>query len=161
MCGVFGIGDDRANDRDGLRRVYDHLEPGGAMILWHMYPYASLDESSWARWLPGHRADLPTPWREAGGRRRAADGDEIELIRRLAELDPVAQRHTLEVRARLWRDEALVREETYRLRENLYFAPEIKLLLNAAGFSDVEVEAAYEGRKATPEDDTVIFTARR
>ena len=41
------------------------------------------------------------------------------------------------------------------------FAPEIHLLLEAAGFREVEVEAAYANRPAAAGDDTLIFIARR
>jgi hypothetical protein len=130
-------------------------------VLWHELPWEGHDEQGWARWLPGHRQDIPRPWREAGDRRRAADGDEIELISRLVEFDPYRQCHVLEMRARLWRDGAIVREQESRLAENLYFAQEVLLMLEAAGFRDVQVEAAYHDRPATPEDGTVIFIARR
>jgi len=161
ICGVFGIGGDRDHDREALRRAHAHLEPGGALVLWHELPWEGHDDHGWARWLPGHRDDLPREWRDTGDRRQAADGDEIELIKRLIEFDPYRQRHVLEMRARLWHDGALVREEHHALAENLYFAQEVLLMLEAAGFRDVGVEAAYEGRQATPDDGTVIFTARR
>lgn len=38
--------------------------------------------------------------------------------------------------------------------------PELLLLLELAGFRNVELEAAYEHRPATPADDTVIAIAR-
>ena len=31
--GSFGIGASRADDREGLRRIFEHLEPGGALLL--------------------------------------------------------------------------------------------------------------------------------
>jgi SAM-dependent methyltransferase len=161
VCGVFGIGGDRDHDRLALRRAYDHLEPGGALLLWHELPWEGLDEQRWARWLPGHRQDIPRPWREAGDRRRAADGDEIELITRLVEFDPFRQCQVLEMRARLWHEGQLSREEAWHLAENLYFAQEVLLLLESAGFRDVGVEAAYEDRTATADDGTVVFVARR
>lgn len=159
-CGVLGIGGDRALDREALRRVHDHLEPGGAFVLWHEFPYAGLDETAWARWLPGRRSALPRPWPDAGERRRTAVGDEIELRTRLADHDPLRSRHTYEIEARLRREGSEVAREAYALHENLYFAPELLLLLELAGFHDVELEAAYEHRPATPDDDTVIAIAR-
>ena len=85
----------------------------------------------------------------------------IELRTRLVEHDPMLSRLTNEVHARLWRDGAVVDEETHALRENLYFAPELMVLLELAGFRDIRMEAAYEGRPATPADDTAIVIARR
>lgn len=160
-CGVLGIGGRRDHDREGLRRIHRQLEPGGALVLWHELPWAGMDEHGWARWLPGHRHGIPRDWPPEGDRRRAADGDEIELLSRLASLDPVAQRQTLEMRSRLWHDGQLIREESHALSENLYFAPELLLLLEDAGFRDVAVEAAYAGRPATSDDQALVFMARR
>ena len=33
MCGALGVGSTRAEDQEALRRVYDHLEPGGTFVL--------------------------------------------------------------------------------------------------------------------------------
>jgi sugar phosphate isomerase/epimerase len=85
----------------------------------------------------------------------------MELEGRLAALDPIAQRHTLEMRARLWHDGSIAREETSRLSESLYFVQEILLLLEDAGFRDVTVESGYAGTPVTPEDAIVMIVARK
>ena len=162
MCGSFGIGGRRDHDREALRRAYRHLAPGGALLIAnHHLPYADRDETGWAQWLPGRRVGTPHEWPTQGDRRRASDGDEIELVSRLAEFDPLAQRKTLEMRARLWRHGQVVKEESYRLKENLYFAQEILLLLDEAGFHDLAVEGGYTGRPAAADDGMVAFVARR
>jgi SAM-dependent methyltransferase len=162
MCGSFGIGGRRDHDREALRRAYRHLEPGGALLIANYeFPYADRDEKGWARWLPGHRVGIPHEWATEGDRRRTSDGDEIELLSRLAELDPLEQRRTLEMRARLWRGGQMVKEETYRLKQSLYFAQEILLLLDEAGFRDLAVDGGYTGRPATADDGMVAFMARR
>ncbi len=160
-AGVFGIGGRRERDREALRRVHRHLEPGGAFIFDVELPYNDRTEESWARWLAGHRDDLPRPWPETGDRRRTADGDEIELISRLAALDPLAQVHRYEMRARLWHDGAIVAEEEDSLLECLYFAQEVAGMLESAGFVDVKVEGRYAGEQAIPDDGTVVYVARR
>ena len=55
LYGVFGIGATREHDRAALRNLFQHLEPGGALLIEHWLPYADRDEKSWARWLPGRR----------------------------------------------------------------------------------------------------------
>lgn len=159
MCGVFGIGGRRDRDREALRRVHQQLEPGGALLIVHQLPYEG--EDGWADWLPGHRAGYPPPWPESGNRRPTADGDEIELLSRLEAFDPLEQQVVLAMRARLWRDGSVVKEESYTLRSCVYFAQEIVLMLTDAGFRDVEVEGNYTGGPATGDDANVIFVARR
>ena len=162
ICGAFGLGGRRDHDREALRRAYRHLEPQGALVIAnHELPYANQDQERWARWLPGHRDGIPREWPAEGERRRASDGDEIELVSRLAELDPLGQRQTLEMRARLWRGGQIVKEEAYNLQESLYFAQEILLLLDDAGFRELAVEGGYTGRPATADDGMVAFLARK
>lgn len=161
MVGAFGIGGDREHEREALGRAYRHLEPGGALLINHELPYSGGDEGRWALWLPGHRTGVPRSWAEAGDRKRTADGDEIELIARLADLNPLAQRLTYEMRARLWHDGAIVQEETSRLHESLYFVQEIRQLLGEVGFESVEIESGYTGQPATPDDGVVMFVAHR
>jgi SAM-dependent methyltransferase len=160
MCGSFGIGGRRDNDLEALRRVRRHLEPDGALVFSVQMPFDDRDEASWARWLPGHRSDIPSEWPETSERSRATNGDEFELVARLAELDLIGQRHTLEMRSRLFRDGDMVAEEFGRLGESLYFVPELRLLLDVAGFDDVSVEGPYNGLPATSDDGTVVVVAR-
>jgi SAM-dependent methyltransferase len=160
-CDSFGIGGSRAQDRLALRRVFEHLEPGGAFVFSHELPYGGGHASRWERWLPGRRGSLPGDWPAQGERRRTADGDELELLVRLADLDPLLQRSTYEVRVRRWRDGSLVEEEEHRLHESLYFAQELLVLLAEAGFDPVEIEAAYAETPATPDDGAVVFVVRR
>jgi SAM-dependent methyltransferase len=162
MCGVFGIGGRRDYDREALRRAYRHLDPGGALLIAnHWFPYADDEDGSWTNFLPGHRDNIPRDWPAEGNRRTAADGDEIELLSRLAELDPLTQRETLEMRARLWHAGQIVKEEQYHINLNFYFAQEVLLMLDEAGFHDLAVEGGYTGRPATADDGMVAFVARK
>ena len=160
MCGVFGIGGSRTNDLAALRRVHDVLAPGGTLLIDHEFPYDTDDVDAWARWLPGHRNNLPTEPSTNNERRRAADGDEIELFGRLIDLNPLEQRRSMALGARLWRgDEIVDQQPPVTLHESLYFAQEVLLLLELSGFKTVKVEQAYSGSPATPEDGKVIFVA--
>lgn len=160
MCGVLGVGGSRSNDQTALRRMHDLLAPGGTLLIDHEFPYDSDDVDAWARWLPGHRADLPTNPSTDNERRRAANGDEFELYGRLMDLNPLEQRRSMELGARLWRGSELVEQQLpATLHENLYFLQEILLLLEIAGFTSVTVEHAYSGGPATPDDGKVIIVA--
>jgi len=104
---------------------------------------------------------LPETWSGAGNRKRAVDGDEIELRARLVDLDPIEQRQTLEMRAELWREGRLLAQEDRLLQENLYFRNEILLMLAHAGFADVSVRAGYRAKEPTANDTMLVFVARR
>ena len=160
-CDSFGLGGQRAYDELAMSRVYEHLVPGGAFVFNHYLPYDEVDKDRWADWLPEHRPKGPNDWRESGDRRTLADGDELELIGRYLDFDPLLQRYTREMRAVLRRGGKVIATEENVLQENLYFAQELVLMLRAAGFVDIRIEGLYSGSPASADDSTVVFTARR
>lgn len=159
VCGGFALGGSREHDQEALRRFHRHLLPGGALVFDYYLPYKDPDE--WKFWPAVEREELPEPWPEAGVRKRAADGDEIELLIRLAALDPLEQVATRELRARLWRGGGVVEEEQHVLLERLYFRNELLDMLATAGFSDVEVLGDHTEDVATAESGVLVFVARR
>jgi hypothetical protein len=159
ICDSFGLGGNRAQDAEALRRCHRQLAPGGTLVFSHYLPYHNAEE--WRAWLPERRRRLPAPWPAAGERRQAADGDELEEQVRLVDLDPLEQRRTLQIRAALWRAGQLVAEEEHVLQESLYFRNELLLLLAQAGFRDVAVRAAYTDAAATAEHTALAFVARK
>jgi hypothetical protein len=127
VCGGLGLGSTRAQDQQALRRLHDHLEPGGRLVLDNEVPYA--DETHWGSWPVGRRGALPEPDRPPGERRLGSDGFEYALQSRLLALDPLLQQQAWEMHAYQWRDGALVAEERHRLTLNLYFAGELVMML--------------------------------
>lgn len=158
-CGGFGLGGVREHDVEGLRRIYEHLEPGGTLVLDNEVPYA--DAHLWNFWPRDGRTDLPRAWRDEGTRRVGSDGTEYELRSRVVALDPLTQNVTIEMKAAIWSDGERIVEEEHELRMTLYFTPEIELMLAATGFVDVELRAGYEDRPPTSDDDFVVFVARK
>lgn len=159
VCGGFGLGGQREHDAEGLRHIYDHLEPGGTLVLDNEVPYAQA--YLWKYWLKDERNELPRDWRDQGDRRRIADGTELELRSRLVEADPLAQRVAIEMRAFLWSGDELLAEELHRIEMTLYFTHELELLLERAGFVEIELRAGYDDRPPTGDDDFVVFIARK
>ncbi|HET7467036.1 MAG TPA: methyltransferase domain-containing protein [Candidatus Dormibacteraeota bacterium] len=146
-CGAFGIGTTPDQDRETLRRVHAALESGGAFLITdHELP------------RPGRQ---PRDWPERGERRRLADGDEIELVGRLAAVEGAPQRLTREIRARLWRNGELRTEESGRLTETDYSVAELEQMLREAGFDDLRVTANYTDRDPTADDEMVSLVARK
>lgn len=159
FCGGFGLGGHREHDVEGLSRLYRHLEPGGVLVLDNEVPYA--DSHLWPYWLGEKRQELPRPWRAGGDRRVGSDGAEYELRSRVVDLDPLTQRVLREMKASMWRDGQLQAEEEHVLALTMYFTDELLLMLERAGFSDVELRAGYTAEAPTSEDDFIVFVARK
>jgi hypothetical protein len=159
VCGAFGLGSDRERDAEALRRLHDHLEPGGTLALDNEVPYAS--PKQWRYWPRERRSELPEPAEPPTSRRRAADGSELALRSRIVGLDPLAQHAKLEMHAQLWRDGELEAEERHTIDLGLYFTAELVLMLERAGFGEIVLHRGYEEVPPTPDDDFVVFVARK
>ena len=161
VCGSFGIGGSRRDDQEGLRRIQRHLEPGGLLAFDLFLP--NIEDRTWRTWLPANRPELPSRWPKHGDRRRCADGSELELNARVLEFDPLNQVLTREMRAEHWGpDGELIASEERSLSINIYFKSEVVLMLETAGFVDVQVKAGLTDRDARPwEDAHLMFLARR
>ncbi len=159
VCGGLGLGSTREQDQQALRRLYDHLEPGGRLVLDNEVPYS--DSSHWALWTPGGRGELPEPARPPGERQPGPDGAEYALQSRLLGLDPLGQQEAWEMHAYRWRDGSLTAEERYLLTVNLYFRGEIVMMLERAGFTAVEVRGEYNDLPPTADDTFLVYVAAR
>jgi SAM-dependent methyltransferase len=159
VCGGFGLGSERGQDLQALGRFFEHLVPGGTLVLDNEVPYA--DAKLWSRWPKGERGELPRPWGSAPEPRRALDGNDYALQSRLVELDPLEQRATMEIRAYQWRDGVLQAEEEHTLTMGLYFKNELLLMLERAGFVDVVVHGDHTPSEPNAESDFVVFIARK
>lgn len=159
MCGALGVGSTRAEEVEALRRIHDHLEPGGSFVLDNEVPYA--DGNGWEFWQAEGRAALPRPRRPAGKRRAGSDGAEYELRSRVLDFDPLEQRMTMEMQAFMWRDGELLAEDEHLLTLTFYFKDEVVLMLERAGFADVTVRAALTDAEPTGVDDFLVYTARK
>ena len=157
ICDSFGLSGSRANDLETLRRCYEHLHPGGALLLNIQAEYMSPEE--WAMWVPEGRAKLPEPWPEEGSRRSAADGSENIAYFRSLNLDPLEQTFVNEVRLEKVVDGVVTATERYTLKGNMYFKNEVLLMLRVAGFSDISVTGDYGDEPATAASKEILFTA--
>jgi len=158
VCGAFGLGSTRDQDLEALRRIHDHLEPGGTLLLDNEVPYA--DANVWRYWLKDGRSLLPESPEPSDSPKKASDGTEYRLSSRIVEIDPLDQRLTLEMHAEMWRDGALAAEEDHLLNLHMYFRDELLLMLERAGFDDVVVHGGYSEEAATSDDDFLVFVAR-
>jgi SAM-dependent methyltransferase len=159
VCGGLGLGSTRDQDQQALRRLYEHLEPGGRLVLDNEVPYS--DARHWGLWPTGRRADLPEPAQPPGARRLGPDGDEYALQSRLLALDPLHQQEAWEIEAYRWRRGTLIDQERHRLTSNLYFRAELVMMLERAGFTGIDVRGEYNDQPATAEDSFLVYVATR
>ena len=159
VCGAFGLGSTREQDEEALRGFHAHLEPGGTLLLDVEVPYA--DAAQWSLWPKDGRAGLPHEAEPPQRGRLAADGLEYGLRSRCLAFDPLEQRVSLEMHARCWRGGELEAEEIHRLDIGLYFKNELLLMLERAGFDDVVVHGDHVEADPTPDDEFVVFVARK
>ena len=159
VCGGLGVGASRANDQQALERFHAHLEPGGTLIFDNEVPYANARD--WTYWPSQKHEELPEPWPPPSDRLRASDGSEYSLRVRTVALDPLAQSVRAEIRAEEWRDGVLIAEEEYPIDLMLYFKDELVLMLERAGFRDVDVRGGYDGAEPTPEHRFLVFSATK
>jgi SAM-dependent methyltransferase len=158
VCGGLGLGGDRDQDCEALRRMRQHLSPGGTLVLDHHVPYAAADQ--WSYWVAAKRRELPEPPQPLGEGRLTSDGSEIALQARIMMLDPLEQLVTLTMRAERRRDGRLVEEEERVLKMRYYFRNELLLMLERAGFAEVAVSADYADDLPTPDSKVLVFTAK-
>lgn len=157
VCGAFGLGGTRDQDLEGLRRLRNHLQPGGRLFMDHHLPNLE-SPKAWPSWV--ERPELPRPWPERGDRRLSSDGTELEIRARQVGIDPLEQTTTLEIRASQYRGSDEIAVETSTIDINLYFRKEIELMLMVAGFESVAVRAFGEDRAPRPwEDARILFEA--
>lgn len=159
VVGVFGLGSTRDWDVEGLRRLHDHLEPGGTLLLDLEVPWS--DPVAWACWTVAGRQTLPEPWPSEPRRRLARTGAIYTMANRIFACDPLGQLMTYETRIERWRDGELEARELRRLDVRQYVPSEVRLMLETAGFGDVEVHGEHERREPASDDDFVVFAARR
>ena len=155
ICDLFGLAGSRANDLETLRRCYQHLEDGGALLVNIEAEYTSPD--TWDGWLSARRKTLPEAWPEEGRRRIAADGSEYIDRFRYLDIDPLEQSFTRAVRLEKWQAGVLVAAEEYTLRGNVYMKNELLLMLEVAGFREITVRGDYTEAPATPDSEELVF----
>jgi SAM-dependent methyltransferase len=159
LNGVFGLGAEREQDEEALRRLLAHLEPGGALLINHYMPWN--DARLWQYWLPEHRAQLPEPMPEPWEPRPASDGSALRLRSRVLSFDPSGPTVVREMLAESFRDGVLESQEVLRLRENLRFPNELALLLERAGFRKVIVRNDHPKTAFGPEGCIFTLIAER
>jgi len=157
ICASFNLAGSRANGLATLRRCFDHLDDGGALLFDIDAEYTWHD--GWEKWEPARRKTLPEPWPEERKSRIAVDGSEYIEQQRVLSVDPLEQSMVRQVRIEKWAEGKLISSEEYTQHRTLYLPNEVRLMLQAAGFGEATIRGDYEDNPATPDCNVLVFTA--
>jgi SAM-dependent methyltransferase len=137
-CGTFCLLINREDAMQALGRMYDHLEPGGALVFNLFWEYGK------GGWF----------WNEIDGKwhrmwyDNLPNGDQVFHSVTTDKVDHVEQQHFGRRRYRLVRNGQVLREEIFPAYERAYGKHEIQMMLELTGFRDVKV---YDGWQDEPE----------
>ncbi|GGG64520.1 class I SAM-dependent methyltransferase [Paenibacillus radicis (ex Gao et al. 2016)] len=130
--GSFLLIEKREESLNVLRRLYDHLQPGGRLLLDLFLPDSANDGSQF-----GGNSTFHLP-----------DGDIITMEGKLVEFDLFHQYKISYLKYEKWRNGVLLQTELQRLALRWYGVEEFKLVLENIGFTDVVISADFEYGKA-------------
>jgi SAM-dependent methyltransferase len=151
-CGLVGLGGSRRLTLQSMQRCYDYLRPGGVFV----FDYSP-------RWNapPASRHALPQEWPISSERQRMSDETELEMVTRTVVMDPLEDVATRQIRARLWQNGVMIKEEIHTQKTEGYSKNELVLMLEKASFSEIMVNGDYCDEPATAGDKVIIFVAQK
>jgi SAM-dependent methyltransferase len=158
-CGVIGLGGERQLTRLGMKRIYEHLRPGGAYVF--DYQVRWNDHHAWLSRLPENRKALPDEWPNFNPRLRLADGSELEEAVRTVSMDALENVAVRQYRLRLWQGEEMVKEEIHTMKLEDYSKNELVMMLEEAGFEDIQIYGDYTHEPANTDHENLVFVARK
>lgn len=126
--GSFLLIETRQQSLQALKRLYDHLQPGGRLILDIFLPDTNFEVGKYVGASTFH---LP-------------NGDIITMESKLAEADLYQQYKVSYLKYEKWRNGALIGTELQHFALRWYGIEEFKLVLESVGFSDVILSADFE-----------------
>lgn len=143
-AGSFTLIGDFATAQAVLRRFFDHLEPGGLLML---------DIQSLA--MLANDAEDRRAW-------TAPSGDYLTLEGKRVRTDWVRQRAEYRIRYERWRDHRLVKAQMEPMVQRYWGLEEFRMALASAGFTDIEAFGSYDrSRRPRWHDLTFTFEAIR
>ncbi len=145
-AGSFLLIESREDSLLALKRLYQHLKPGGRLILDIFLPD---DNFECGRINKTSTFNLP-------------NGDIITMEDKLVEADFFKQYKVNHLKYEKWRNGALIQTELQRFALRWYGIEEFKLILESIGFKDVVVSADFKYDTApTHGKQTFVYEATR
>ena len=157
-CGVIGLGGSKHLTRLGMQRVYEHLRPGGTFAFDYLAPWN--DPPFWKGFLAENRGSLPLDWFPPRSN-TLPNGDELETAVQIFSQEPLDTISVHKFRARIWRDGQIIKEEIHDMKTECYSKNELLLMLELAGFEDVQVFGDYSLEPATMDHENLMFVATK
>ena len=158
-CGVIGLGGEWRLTMQAMQRCHEHLRPGGTFAFNYMVRWN--DPPAWMSRLPENRRSLPQDWPTSTERKLLADGTELEIVARTVATDPLENVSIRQIRARLWRNDELLKEEIHTQNLDDYNKNELVLMLEHAGFNDIQIFGDFSDKPATADHHDLIFVVRK
>jgi hypothetical protein len=153
-CGTFVLLIDREQAWEALRRMHDHLEPGGTLLLTAFSPFDKGEPLSEhprggsGEWEPLWDDPLP-------------DGRMISQHMKVEKIDRTEQLLIAHRRYRLLDQGTIVAEEIFDSNERWYFKHEMELMLRLVGFHSIEITGNWTDEPFRDGHDTMVITAKR
>jgi SAM-dependent methyltransferase len=144
----FGLLTNRDDVRATLQCCYQHLEPGGQLLIALSVPWDHITRSSQPDWVM------------AGMTTRPQDGATV-MCHRAIRYDVVDQVSTTWLKYEIYHNDVLA--ETYQriAMQRWYYPYEFRLLLEQAGFHSITVGATESGTPIADFGTEMLFRARK
>ena len=149
-CGTLHLVIDRADVLEALRRLHDHLLPGGALVLTAFAPWVYIRAQGpfGQDWHPRANRVLP-------------DGSEIVKQGLLEGVNLTEQTAEYAVRYRRLQGDTIVDEQICQTPMRWYFKHELSMMLEQAGMQVTGVTGNYTNEPVTDEHDVTVWIAIR
>ncbi|QHW29536.1 class I SAM-dependent methyltransferase [Paenibacillus rhizovicinus] len=157
--GVIGLGGEHRLTMQAMQCCHEHLRPGGTFAF--NYSARWNDSPAWLARLAEYRRAEPEAWPASSERHLLADGTELEIAARSLETDPLENVATRQMRLRLWHEGKLIKEEVQTQRLDDYTKNELVLMLERAGFSDIQIFGDFSDEPAAADHHELIFICRK
>jgi len=142
--GSFLLIEQRSEAIEVLKRLYDHLEIGGRLMLDLHLPNNNYNSTDGGHWGGSSTYHLP-------------NGDIITMESKCVEADLFFNQYRVDyLKYEKWRNGSLIQTELQRFAIRWYGVEEFKFILESIGFNDVTVSADFEFGK-TPTDGKQQF----
>jgi SAM-dependent methyltransferase len=144
-AGSFLLIDDREESIQALTKLYEHLEPGGSLIMDVFLPDGQFETGK------ENTSVFPFP-----------DGDTITMESKLIETDFFQQRKVTHLKYEKWRNGILLATELQRFALRWYGVQELALVLKEIGFSQIDICADFqEDKQPTGSNQKIIYIAEK